>query len=94
MLEVILFLTGVHFMMVLLACIYRIVDLWYRISDYWIGILIRFVVVLLLNAVVLSALGEDGRTAFLWGQASYLAFHVVAFWLTRLGLLIVDIVRR
>ena len=94
MLEVLLFFVGIHFMMVLLACIYRIVDLWYCIGDHLAGILGRFSIVFALNAVLLLMLEDDSLAAFLWGQASYLAFHIIAFWLARLGLLVVDWVRR
>jgi len=92
--EVISFLVGIHFMMMILAAIYRISDLWYRIADFWVGIITRLVVILVINAAILWLLSTNTREAFLWGQAFYLSFHVSAYWITRLGLLIVDLVRR
>ena len=93
-LEVAMFLIGIHFMMMLLAATYRIADLWYCIADHLQGIVARILTILALNAAILWALGGDTREAFLWGQAFYLLFHISAFWLARLGLLIVDLVRR
>ena len=93
-LEVAVFLIGIHFMMMLLAATYRITDLWYCISNHWQGIAARIVTILVLDAGILWLLGEGTSDAFLWGQVFYLLFHISAFWLVRLGLLIVDLVRR
>ncbi len=94
MIEVLLFLVGIHFMMMLLAAIYRLVDLWYCIGKYWMGIVFRLALIAALNYALLTFLSQDNREAFLWGQGSYLVFHIVIFWLAQIGFKIMELVKR
>lgn len=93
-LSVLMFFIGIHFMIMLLAASYRIVDLWYRIGDFWPGILTKIVGLTLLEGILLSTLTGDAFNGFFWGQLSYLVFHIVIFWVARMGIYIMEARRR
>ena len=81
-----MFFIGIHFMIMLLAAGYRIIDLWYRIGDFWKGILVRIAGLTLLDGILLSALSGNALSSFAWGQLCYLVFHIVIFWAARIGI--------
>ncbi len=85
-LSVLLFLAGIHFMILLLAYGYRIIDLWYRIGDYWKGIVANITALLAFNVLVIYILPQEFKAIWIYGQAVYLGFHVVIFWIARLAL--------
>ena len=93
-LSIVMFLVGAHLMIVLLAAGYRIIDLWYRIGDFWAGILAKIVGLTLLEGIILSTLTGDALSGFVWGQLSYLVFHIVIFWIARMGIYIMEAKRR
>jgi len=93
-LPILMFFIGFHLMIMLLAAGYRIVDLWYRIGDFWKGILVRIAGLTLLDGILLSTLTGDARSGFVWGQLSYLVFHIVIFWVARVGIYIMETRRR
>ena len=93
-LSIVMFFVGIHFMIMLLAAGYRIVDLWYRIGDFWAGILARIVGLTVLEGILLSTLNGDALSGFVWGQLSYLVFHIVIFWVARMGIYIMEAKRR
>ena len=93
-LTILMFFIGFHLMIMLLAAGYRIVDLWYRIGDFWKGILARIAGLTLLDGILLSTLTGDALGGFVWGQLSYLVFHIVIFWVVRMGIYIMETRRR
>ena len=93
-LSILMFLVGMHLMIVLLAAGYRIIDLWYRIGDFWAGILAKIVGLTLLEGILLNTLTGDALSGFIWGQISYLVFHIVIFWIARMGIYIMEARRR
>jgi len=93
-LSVVMFFIGIHLMILLLAAGYRIVDLWYRIDDFWAGILARIACLSLLEAILLSTLSGNALSAFVWGQLAYLGFHIVIFWVARMGIYLMEARRR
>lgn len=93
-LSILMFLVGMHLMIVLLAAGYRIIDLWYRIGDFWAGILAKIVGLILLEGILLTTLTGDALSGFVWGQLSYLVFHIVIFLMARMGIYIMEARRR
>ena len=87
--EFIVFLLGIHIMMVLLAAAYGFLDLWYRISDYWTGLAARLLSVLIIESALLWLLSESLLNAFVWGQACYLFLHLSKFFIARLLLYLI-----
>ncbi len=82
-LDILCFLLGVHLSMMLVAALYRIIDLWYRISEFYSHVLRHLLLVLLLNAVFLFGLDGSKQNALIAGQLFFLAFHLVVFILGR-----------
>jgi hypothetical protein len=86
MLEVLMFVAGIQMMIELLAAGYRFIDLKYRLGHFWVRLTSRALILLALDAVLLTQLPDMLASAFLWGQAAYLVFHIGVFWLIRAGL--------
>lgn len=84
MLDVIFFLAGIHMTIVVLAACYRFLDLWYCIEKVWIPVLGRLLFVLSIETGLLLILDEGLRSAFIWGQACYIALHLSKYFIVRL----------
>ncbi|MDA0978415.1 MAG: hypothetical protein O3B72_07655 [Proteobacteria bacterium] len=82
----VLFAAGIHMMVLLLAAGYRYVDLWYRIGDFWPGLTARLLILAGIDAALVVYLPTSLSTAFFWGQAGYLVFHITIFWIIRFAL--------
>ncbi|MBO6556236.1 MAG: hypothetical protein JJ934_02065 [Pseudomonadales bacterium] len=92
--ETLLFFAGVHFMILLLASCYRVIDLWYCIGNHWKDILATIIALGIFNAFIVFMLPEEFKAPWVWGQVCYLSFHVVIFWIGRLGLWIAEMKQR
>jgi len=86
MLEVLFFAAGIQMMIELLAAGYRFIDLKYRLGDFWVRLTLRALILLALDTLLLTQLPDIFASAFFWGQATYLVFHIGIFWLIRDGL--------
>ena len=93
-LSVLMFFIGIHFMVMLLAAGYRIIDLWYRIDEFWKDILGKIVGLTFLDGILLTALSGNALSSFAWGQLCYLVFHIVIFWSARFGIYLIEASRR
>ena len=93
-LSVLMFVTGIHIMIMLLAAGYRIIDLWYRIGDFWKSTLARMAGLALLDGILLTTLSGNALSSFVWGQLSYLIFHIVIFWTARMSIYLIEASRR
>ncbi len=78
-LDILCFLLGIHLSMMLVASLYRIIDLWYRISEFYGRVLGRILLVLLLNAIFVFGLDGSKQNALIMGQIFFLAFHIFIF---------------
>ena len=83
-LDIVVFMVGVHAMIEWLAASYRYIDLWYRIKDFWIGITTKLLLISAIIGVIYYLLPHDLRIAFVAGLATYLILHILLFWLGRL----------
>lgn len=90
MADVIVFLLGVHFCIMLLAACYRIVDLWYRIGDFLSGIIAKIAVLTALDVGIFLLLPDHLPTVFVAGQLAYLALHIALFVLTRFAIMLIE----
>ena len=88
--NVLIFLLGMQYMIMVLAALYRYVDLWYRIADSWVGITARLVVLIGLGVLLYWLLQPGWSEAFIYGQLTYLFLHVVGFWIIRFGLILME----
>lgn len=86
LISILFFFAGVHYMILFLASCYRVVDLWYRIGDFWMEVFGTIVLLIVFNAFISYLLPVEFKSAWLWGQLLYFAFHVVIFWIIRLGI--------
>jgi hypothetical protein len=84
--EILIFMLGLHLMMLLLARLYRIIDLWYRIKDFWLGVVGQISAVILLDVIAYLLLTEHLAGVFLAGQLFYLVFHISIFWIGRFAI--------
>jgi len=89
-----LFLAGVHYMILLLATCYRFIDLWYRIGEFWKGIVGTLLALIVFNAFITWMLPLEFKSPWIWGQVCYVVFHVVIFWFARLLLWLVEVKQR
>ena len=90
MFSVLMFVVGIQMMIMLLASLYRIVDLWYRFADFVVGTVIRIVTLVGINVLLVKLLPSDAQPAFIWGQVTYLLLHVSLFWFARAGIWILE----
>jgi hypothetical protein len=78
--DLLLFLLGVHLCTRLIAACYGIVDHWYCIRQYW----HRSLGSILLWSVIILAFGyiatPTHQTAYIAGLAFFAIFHIVIYW--------------
>lgn len=79
--EILIFLLGLHLTMQLIASLYRIIDLWYRIGDFLLTIARSVTFYTLSIVFIWWYLEGSNESAFLWGCAFFLSFHVSIFWI-------------
>lgn len=84
MIEVLLFILGVHLAMQLIVRLYRIIDLWYRIRDFALGILVSIAGYGILIALLIWALEGKAETALMAGGIFFAIFHLAVFWIGKL----------
>jgi len=84
MLELLGFLVGVHLTIVLLASMYRVIDLWYCISGHWLEVAARISLTIGIIFVIYFLSRGDFRDGFYTGQIFFGCFHVGIFWVGRL----------
>ncbi len=84
MYELIGFIVGVQLTMMLLAALYRILDLWYRILDFWLAVAGRILLVSGAIVLIYTATGGGFQSGFFVGQVFFVIFHIAIFWLGRL----------
>ena len=84
MMDVLLFLLGVHLCTRLIAAFYGIVDLWYCWRQYWYRPLLN----ILLWSAIVAAVGlitmPAHHTAYIAGLAFFTIFHIVIYWVGQL----------
>jgi hypothetical protein len=81
MINVLLFLFGIHLTIVLFAACYRIIDLWYAFEEHAANIALRLVVIVSVTCFTYFVLPPSHESAVMWGQLSFTAFHITAYWL-------------
>ena len=81
--ELLLFLLGIHLMMVTLAAGYRLIDLRYRLRDFLLPVIARILLCLAAVAAVLALTGGSDRWAFIAGMAAFAVFHGLLFYTLR-----------
>jgi hypothetical protein len=84
LLKIFLFLTGVSLSVQLVASLYRIIDLWYTINNAYPRVLRGIMGWSALTVLIAMLSGAVYRPAFLWGLFSFLLFHIVSYWTTKL----------
>ncbi len=91
MIELVLFLTGVHLCIQFIAKLYGIIDLWYRIREFAAGIFLSIAVYSVVVGGLIWLLQDSYETAFIAGIQFFLIFHVAIYWLGKLWLWVVDL---
>lgn len=81
MVELLIFLLGIHLTMQLVARFYRVIDLWYRIREFAFRITLSIASYGLPLALLVWALQGSYLWAFIAGASSFLVFHVAIFWI-------------
>jgi hypothetical protein len=84
MIEMFGFVVGVHLTIMLLASLYRILDLWYCFRDHWLVTISRILLISGLIFLVYFFTREEFRIGFQVGQIFFMVFHITMFWITRL----------
>jgi len=90
MIELVLFLAGVHLCIQFIAKLYGIIDLWYRIREFSAGIFLSLAAYSAVTGGLIWALEGGYETAFMAGIVFFLIFHVAIYWLGKLGLWVLD----
>lgn len=81
MIDVLLFLLGVHLTMILFADCYRVIDLWYAIGEHAAAVTLRLIIIVSVIAVTYYLVPASHEAAVLWGQIFFAAFHISVYWL-------------
>ena len=81
--DLLIFLIGIHLTMQLIAALYRIIDLWYRIEDFLLPIARSILLYTLSILFIWWQLEERNEDTFLWGCIFFLCFHIGGFWIAQ-----------
>tara|TARA_R110002111_G_scaffold203687_7_gene268502 strand:- start:149 stop:439 length:291 start_codon:yes stop_codon:yes gene_type:complete len=85
-LNIVGFFAGVHLTMMLIASLYRLIDLNYCIKEFWLEITARIGLNAGLIFLVYFLTNGSFESGFLLGQVFFTIFHVSIFWLGQLTL--------
>lgn len=78
-----LFLLGIQLSMLLMASVFRVIDLWYCIAGKLAGLVIRVLLALAFVLIIPFFLSPEARQVFIAGAFFYPAFNLVIYLLIR-----------